>query len=153
MQESVDGVCDVAEAGRPGDGVPGDAVAPHGGGGDGGHRVGGADERGVGGDLDEAARADEDGAELEQRVPLPRALRDGRLHIKEGDLGPTGGRSRGTVARLGRRQCRGRLRRRGHGGRRRHFCREMVRPGEAEEINSRTRLGLAWGEGRRWKEA
>jgi hypothetical protein len=115
VQEGIDGVGNVVEAGCPGDGIPGDAVASHGRRGDGGDRVGGADERGVGGDLDEAAWADEDGAELEQREPLPRPLRDGRLDVEEGDLGPTGAR------RSLLRRCHGLQLGRGHGGRRRHF--------------------------------
>jgi hypothetical protein len=116
VQEAIDGVGNVVEAGCRRDGIPCDAVAAHGRRGDGGAWVGGADERGVGGDLDEAAWADQDGAELEQREPLPRPLRDGRLDVEEGDLGPTGARE------SLRRRCHGLLLGRGHGGRRRHFC-------------------------------
>jgi hypothetical protein len=64
VQDVVDGVGDVAEPRRAGDGVARDAVAAHGGGRD-DAEVGGAHERGVAGDLDEPARAHQDGPELE----------------------------------------------------------------------------------------
>ena len=116
VEEVVDCVGNVAEGRRPGHGVPRDAVAAHGGRRDRGDRVGGADERGVGGDLDEPARADEDGAELEQRVALARPLRHRGLDVEEGDLGAPLARQdgswritlrRGRCSRLGRRRGRG----------------------------------------------
>lgn len=119
VEEVVDCVGDVAKGRRPGYGVPRDAVAAHGGRGDGGGRVGGADERGVGGDLDEPARADEDGPELEQRVPLAGPLRDRGLDVKEGDLGAPGARERVPLRRR-RRGAVGRGRGSGGVGGRRH---------------------------------
>lgn len=128
VEEVVDGVSDVAEGRRRGHGVPCDAVAAHGGRRDRGDRVGGADERGVGGDLNEPARADEDGAELEQRVALARPLRHRGLDVEEGDLGaPLARRQDGswriTITlrsrrrrRLGRCSRLGRRRGRGGGG-------------------------------------
>lgn len=113
VEEVVDGIGDVAEGRRRGHGVPCDAVAAHGGRRDGRGRVGGADERGVGGDLDEPARADEDGAELEQRVALARALRHRGLDVEEGDLRGALGRQGGSWSiNLGRRSRLGR----GRGG-------------------------------------
>ena len=88
VEEVIDCVGDVTERRRPRHGVPCDAVAAHGGRRDGGDRVGGADERGVGGDLDEPARADEYGTELKQRVALVRPLRHGGLDVEEGHLRP-----------------------------------------------------------------
>ena len=158
VQDAVDGVGDVAEGRGGGDGVAGDAVAAHGRRGD-DPEVAGADERGVGPHHHEPPRAHEDGPELQQRVPLPRPLRHGGLHVEERDLGSPRLRHSSSSARplpCRRRRARRHLHRCCIGmpqeeGRRRGINRRE----EARDCvggRGRRRRGGRWREGRqRWR--
>lgn len=86
MENVVDPVGDLSEGRAGSNGLPGDAVAAYGKGGD-EREVGGSDQGGVAVQLLQFPGAYKDGSELQDGKSLSGSGRHRRLHIEEGDFG------------------------------------------------------------------